>query len=266
MSETKSRIIGFLCGLLLGLPYSFISQFINVWMLPGLPLLDLPVGRVAMILLTTLSMGILGLIVTWDKESLVGIIGGALFMVVTGSYLAYVNGGSYKGTETFLVFIFTFLPRVVLFVPIALFLRWVSEQFEQVTTQTAGILWRLTRVLVAILLAAGIGGSFSLLSSEARQALQDANQLTLDGISSVAQQTELPAALIPVEGFSRVANGAYTLNWSDRVDNLNVVRPETDGSVIESLIIIRFDNGYKFGCVYTPPSHTPKCINITQAQ
>ncbi len=266
MSDTKIRMIGFFCGLLLGLLYSYISQFINIWMLPGIPHFDLPVGRVAMLVCTMLEMGIVGIMVTLNKESLVGIVGGALFMVFTGSYINYLNSGSTKAVETLLVFIFTFLPRIVLFIPSALFLRWVSSQIEQAVTEAAGSIGRITRVVAAIVLVSVVGGSFSMFSAEARLALQDANQLTLDGISSVAQQTRLPAALTPVEGFSTHGYGAYTLDWSDKVDSLNVIRPESDSSVIESLIIIRFDNGYKFGCVYTPPSRSPKCINITLVQ
>ncbi len=165
-----------------------------------------------------------------------------------------------------LIFLFTFLPRMVFYIPVTLLLHWTLNQIERAATQPAGSVGRILLVLGAIGIAAVVGGGFSQLSPAARQALQDANQLTLDGISSVAQKTDLPAPLVPVEGFSAYANGPYTLKWSDAVDTLNVLRPATDDPVIESLIIIRFDNGYEFGCVYTPPSHAPKCINITRMQ
>ncbi len=85
MSDTKRRIVGFLMGMAFGLSYSYFSEFINVWMLPGIPLFELPVGRVATVLSITLAMGILGLIVAWEKDSFWGIVGGALFIVAASS-------------------------------------------------------------------------------------------------------------------------------------------------------------------------------------
>ena len=117
MSEPKRRMVGFLVGLLFGLPYSLISEFVNSWMLPGIPLAEPPVGRVVTVLATSLALGLLGLIVAWEKDSFLGIIAGALFIVGAGSYLAYINSGSSQAARILLLFIFTFLPRTVLYIP-----------------------------------------------------------------------------------------------------------------------------------------------------
>ena len=77
MSDHRRRTYGFIIGLTFGLPFALISQFINEWMLPGIPLFDLPVGRVATVILTTLFMVILGLIIAWDEESFWGVLGGS---------------------------------------------------------------------------------------------------------------------------------------------------------------------------------------------
>jgi hypothetical protein len=59
MNDRKRRIYGLMIGLTFGLPYALISEFINTWMLPGIPLFDLPLGRVTTVVLTILFMGIL---------------------------------------------------------------------------------------------------------------------------------------------------------------------------------------------------------------
>jgi hypothetical protein len=263
MSDTKRRMVGFLIGIALGLPYSLISEYINVWMLPGIPLFEQPVGRVTAVIATTLVIGILGLIIAWEKDSFPGLIAGALFTVAATSYLAFLNSGSTQPEKTLILFIFTFLPRMVLYFPISLFLFWIIRQIEHgagapLASVRGGLL-----VMAAALIVMAAGAGFSQLSAEARQALKDANQLTLAGISAAAQGTRLPAALEPVEGFGANAASAYTLEWSDAVDSLNVIRPVTDDPALESLIIVHFANGYEFGCVYTPPGRVPKCINIT---
>ena len=106
MSDKKRRIYGFITGLIFGLPFSYISQFINVWMLPGVPLFDLPIGRVATTFLTVVCLGILGMIVAWDEESFFGLIGGAMFLVLLGSVQAFVNSGSSQVVTSFFLFLF----------------------------------------------------------------------------------------------------------------------------------------------------------------
>jgi len=36
--------------------------------------------------------------------------------------------------------------------------------------------------------------------------------------------------------------------------------------VLESLIIYRFENGYIFGCTFTPPTYKANCVNITRVR
>jgi hypothetical protein len=266
MSDRRRRIIGFLAGMAFGLPYLVVSQYVNVWMLRGVPLFDLPVGRVETVVLGTLAMGIFGLIVAWDEESLWGVLGGAFFGVAISSIQAYVNSGTEQAARSFVIFVFTFLPRVVLYVPVGMFIRWVLNQMEYVLALAPGSVRRGVVVSVVSLSLAVGGGWLSLLSVEARQALKDANALVLEGMASIENGTGLPDALIPVDGFSTHMRDSYTLEWSSDVDSLPVTRPMVGFGVIESLIIVRFEGGYQFGCVYTPPGHNPKCINITRVR
>lgn len=266
MSDRKRRVYGFIIGLVFGLPYAIISEFINVWMLPSIPLFELPLGRVVTVVLTTLFMVILGLIIAWEEESFWGLLGGSMFVVILSSLQAYINSGVSEGVTSFFLFLFTFLPRLVIYLPLAFLFRWVLGNFDPVESASRGRAGSPLLALVALVVLAVIGGRFSILAPEARQALQDGNTLVLEGMSAVENGTDLPEPLITVDGFSTYAKGPYTLEWSSDVDSLPVTRPMPKFGVTESLIIFHFENDYIFGCAYTPPSRVPKCINITRVR
>jgi hypothetical protein len=253
-------------GLTFGLPYALVSQFINTWMLPGIPLFDLPLGRVTTVVLTIFFMGILGLIVAWDEESFWGLLGGSMLLVSLGSLQAYLNSGLSEGVTSFFLFLFTFMPRLIIYMPLAFLFRWVLGNFDRFTSASRGRMGSPLLALLALLGLAVLGGRFSILAPEAHQALRDGNALVLEGISAVANGADLPEPLIPVDGFSTYAKGPYTLEWNSDVDQLPVTRPIAGFGVTESLIIFRFENEYQFGCAYTPPSRVPKCINITRVR
>lgn len=266
MSDRKRRIYGAIIGFAFGMPYAIISGFINVWMLPGIPLFDLPLGRLATTVLTVFFMGTLGLIVAWEEESFWGLLGGSMFAVTLSSVQAYLNSGISEGVTSFFLFLFTFLPRLIIYLPLAFFFRWVLGNFDRSESISRGRVGSPFLGLVLLLALAVIGGRFATLAPEARQALQDGNALVLEGMASVEKGTDLPEPLTAVDGFSTYAKGDYTLEWSSAVDNLPVTRPIAGFGVTESLIIVRFENDYQFGCVYTPPSRVPKCINITRVR
>lgn len=266
MNDNKRRVYGFIIGIVFGLPYAIISQFSNSWALPGVPLFDLPIGRATTAILTIIVLGIMGLIVTWDEESFFGLIGGTLFLVFLGSVQAFINSGSSQAVTSFFLFLFTFLPRLIIYLPLAYLLRWAVNNLDRTTPGYPRGLKRPLKVIAILLIIAIIGGRFSLLAPEARQALQDGNELVIAGISARDSNSNLAKPLLDVDGFSTHATGAYSLEWSDDVDRLPVTRPMADFGTIESLIIFRFENGYQFGCAYTPPSREPKCINITRVR
>lgn len=264
MNDQPRRMYGFFLGIAFGLPYALISQYINVWMLPGIPLFELPIGRVVSVILTTLVMGMAGLIVAWDEESFWGLMGASLFLVLASSMQAYLNSGSSQTVTFFFLSLFTFLPRLIIYLPLAFTFRWMVGVLEG-NARGSGLV-RLLKVTVVILVLAILGGRFSMLVPEAQEALQDMNTLVLEGLSAAANKDDLPPALIPVDGFPTYARGSYTLEWSSDVDRLPVTRSVAGYGITESLILIRFESGYQFGCAFTPPSHVPKCINITRVR
>lgn len=266
MTDQTRRTYGLIIGLAFGIPYSVISQFINVWSLPGIPLYELPVGRVASVILTSLFMGMVGLMAAWDEESFWGLLASALLGVLASSLLAYINSGESQVVTSFFLSLFTFMPRLILYLPLGIFFRWLVGILDTSGRAPSSGLMRLLKVTFSILIVAVISGRFSQMSPEARKALQDMNALVLEGMAAVANGEEVPSPLIPVDGFTTHAEGAYTLEWSSDADSLPVTRPIADFGVTESLVIVRFENDYQFGCVFTPPSPLPKCVNITRVR
>ncbi len=262
MSDRRRRIYGFIIGLAFGLPYVIASEFINLWMLPGIPLFELPLGHVTTVVLTSIFMGVLGLIVVWSEESIWGILSGAFFIVLMGSIQAYINSGLTQGVNAFFLFLFTFLPRIVIYLPLAFFFRWAVNNFDQSSPDLVRGPAHAVTVTIALLFFVGSGGWFSMLIPEARLALQDANALVLEGMTALENGEDLPEPFILLDGFPIYAKGHYTLEWSSDVDSLSVGKSSTPVGVTESLIIVRFENTYQFGCVYTSPSHIPKCVDI----
>jgi|GEM_PF-656408 len=266
MSDKKRRMYGFIIGLAFGVPYSLISQFINVWALPDIPLYEMPIGRVASVFLISLFTGVAGLIVAWDEEAFWGLLGSSLLAVFSSSLLAFINSGENQVVTSFFLSMFTFLPRLVFYLPLGLFLRWLLGILDTTGRVPSSGLSRLLKVTFSILIVAVIGGRFSKLSPEAINSVIAMNALVLDGMSAVAGAGDLPEVLIPVDGFTTYATGDYTLSWSSDVDSLPVTRPMVEFGVTESLVIVRFENGYIFGCVFTPPANVPKCINISRVR
>lgn len=266
MSDQKRRTYGLIIGLAFGVPYALISQFINVWALPGVPLYEMPIGRVALAVLISLFMGITGLIVAWDEESFWGLLGSGLLAVFASSVLAFINSGERQVVTSFFLSLFTFLPRLIFYLPLGLFFRWLLGFFDMTGRVPSSGLLRLLKVTFSILIIASIGGMFSKMSSEALDSLKNMNEIVLEGVSAIANGENVPEPLIPVDGFTTYATGDYTLQWSSDVDSLPVTRPMVSFGVTESLVIVRFENNYQFGCVFTPPSNIPKCINITRVR
>ncbi len=263
LSNQNRRILGFLVGAAFGLAYSWVAQFINVWALPGIPLYEPPIGRVGSIVLTALVLGLLGLIVAWDLESLWGLLIAALTGVVLTSFQAYLNSGETQFFKSIIVFVFTFMPRLVFFLPLGLFFRWLTGTLEDALLISRGRLRRLAVAVFALVAVAVIGGRFSLLPEEALISMQKAHGLLVESMS-IEDRNALPPELLLVDGFVEYAEGPYTLEWSSEADRLPVTRPHVSLDTLESLVIYRFENGFVFGCVFTPPSYKTACANISR--
>jgi fluoride ion exporter CrcB/FEX len=254
-------MFGFWVGLTFGLPLTIISQYINLWILPQVPFFDPPLGRITVVVLGSLGMGLFGMIVAWDEESLWGLIGAGLFGVAMTSVSAYLNSGITDLLRSFIVFVFTFLPRLIIYLPLGLLFRWVINHQEYIHARSKGWMRRSVMIWTVLVGVAVLGGLYSIQPEESRISLAKAEELLQEGMA-IEDRMSLPRELIPVEGFVEYAEGPYTLELSREVDSLPVTRPRVEVGVIESLVIYRFENGFQFGCVFTPPSYVANCVDI----
>jgi len=261
MNDVTRRTLGFVFGLLLGLSYGLVSYWINPLFLPAIQLYYPDPGPMVNILLTCLNGGLIGLIAAWPEEALPGILAGALVGGLTTTLypLRDATGGVDYYSGMFVLLVMTFLPRAALFLPIAGLTRWVlgvwTEEFQTVTFSIR----RLALSLLSLILISGLVGILSLYPRYARQVLFQMDQIVQAGIQA-SDSESLPEPLKKVDGFNQFAAGDYTLQLSDNPDLLPVQRPIASYNEQEYAVYVRFANGYRFGCVFTPAVLNPSCI------
>jgi hypothetical protein len=258
MELTSQRRLGLILGLALGLGYSLSSNLINLLVLPDIPLFARWPGPVGLIIITTLMFGVLGLIAAWTEDSLPGIIAAALVGSLVSSIWIIFNESANR-TGALIALFLVFLPRVFFYLPFSWFIRWLLSRLEGSAHRNVPPARRWSYVVVAFLLAAVVG-TFSLYPSEVRQSLVRMDDLLQTGMQA-SSRDELPRSLQTVEGFIANANGEYNFTIGSDPDALPVQRPVVEYGALEPFIIIRFENGFRFGCVFSPPYVVPACID-----
>jgi len=259
MELAPQRRVGLILGLALGLGYSLSSNLINIIVLPNIPFYVPPPGTFGLIVLTSLLFGALGLISAWTEESLPGVLLSALVGSVISSIWILLNETSSRAA-TFIVLFLVFLPRIFFYLPFSGGVRWLVSKLEQPYRRDVPPVRRLFPVLIAFLIAI-FAGTFVLYSKEVRRSLVKMDELIQLG-SQASTRDELPKPLQSVQGFIANAKGKYTLDIGSDPDVLPVQRPIVEFGEIEPFIIIKFDNGFRFGCVFSPPYVVPACIDF----
>jgi hypothetical protein len=256
----QRRTLGFLLGAAMGLLYGLISTSINRVVLPGIPLYPPPPGPALQVLGSAAGGAVLGLLAAWPREGLIGIVFSAATGAAAISLSSVVTTVERQGlVAPILITFYTFLPRLFFYLPFAGLVRWGVTQWREAGPPPPFDLRRHGRVvLITLGIAAAIGGC-SLRSPEAREALS-----AMDAIMRQAAQAttveELPAPLREVDGFLAEASGDYTLEWSDEIGDFQAAIPVGDEGQTESLILIRYESGLRFRCVFSPPIPQPTCV------
>jgi hypothetical protein len=260
MVLNSQRRLGLIVGLLLGLGFSITSNLINKVFLPEIPLFVPWPGTSGLIVMFTLMFGALGLLAAWTEETLPGVLLSALVGTLVASIWSIITDITSSG-GAFVVLLFVFLPRMFFYLPYALLVRSLVDRLEHTPRQMQmAPARRWMPVLFWFFVAAGVG-AFSLHAPEVRQSLTRMEALIEEG-SHATSRTELPKSLQAVEGYTVNARGAHTLQLGDDPDVLPVQRPIVQYGEIEPFIIVRFENGFRFGCVFSPPYIVPACIDF----
>ena len=263
MRDHPRRILGMALGLVLGLFYGLASQLVNVLALPGLPLYHPAPGLLGTVFLIALSGVLIGLITAWPEEPfpgvLLGAVSGALLSTLTS--IATINEATPdagRAVGFYAILFITFLPRALLFIPVAGLLHWVLGTWQN---ELRSAVFSGTKLTASVLLLAAVAlgaGLLSLYSQEGRRSLEVTNQLIQAG-QRASQVSSLPSPLQKVDGFLQGAQGPYTLTLSDNPDILPLQRPVASPSMTEYAVLVIFGNGYHFGCAFTPPHPDPVC-------
>jgi len=259
MDRRNRIIIGLLLGGGMGLAYGLVSQSINLIALRGLPLYDPAPGRLVRILVSSLAGGAVGILASWPQEGLIGVflasLSGALGISLLGVLRAAENGIL---LPSLLVTIYTFLPRLFYFLPLAACVRWGLGMSEDRGAARKAARGRMAPAPIGLLLVALLAGATSLYPDEVRQTLRSMDRMLVQALEA-PNRAGLPEALKRVEGFPYRAAGPYTLEWSDATDTYYGPRPVDAGNHGEALITVRFENGFMLRCLYSSPLTIPLC-------
>jgi hypothetical protein len=260
MNLKSRRILGTILGSAMGLAYSLVAQNINGLSLRGIPLYEPQPGKINTILITILIGGLMGLIAAWPEDALPGILLSAVAGVTATALfnIFLTEQGSLQIAGALIVLFMTFLPRAVVFLPLAALIRWVISEWSR-ELQDAN--FSITRMALSLLLAvvlAGATGALSLYPRSGRQVLEKTYSLIQQG-KQAASLEQLPEELKPVDGFIQNSSGIYNLRLSTDPDQLPITRPEVDYNETEYAVIVIFENGFRFGCVFTPPAQSATC-------
>lgn len=262
MKRKERCVLGIIFGMVLGLTYGVVSQWINSVFLPGIPLFEPPPGRFATILIQMLGGGALGFLVTWPEEFLTGVLisaaTGTLFSSLVS--LRAVSGDHERILGTSVVLFITFLPRIFFFLPIVLLVRWVVNIWEKETLYAVYSFQRRLRSVLLLVVIGLVAGLFSLYPGETRTAMKNLNGLILEG-RQASSLSSLPQPLQKVNDFLKYSNSPYTLKLINNSEVIPVPRSTIGFNQNEIDIEVFFANGFRFGCVYSARNEQPICAD-----
>jgi MFS family permease len=243
-AKIRRAAFGALYGLLGGAAFVMMATFIDIWLHPDLPLgvnwdavwLRLP--------LIGLGLAFVGAVTCWWHEAWQGLVSGAFMTsalaLITALFSSQVGAGM-----KFIVLVFILLPVAAMTLPIAFFLRWLTERHAR----ALHLPWRAARIggLVALMISAGVGlGYFMKASSRGVEATRFVHAYLQDLTTS-------KNPLVEVAGVPERDDQPYTLYSTTSFDS-------TEGFDIH----IRYADGYRLRCaVILYPGRTPYLKSCT---
>jgi hypothetical protein len=262
LTRKQSMLYGAVLGAWFGLVYAFWSQAINWLFLPGISLAA-PQDNLGQYVFGFVVMGLLlGAVSSIPSSTFAGVTLGGFVSALVISAIGLVTPSAGESTiwRKLILFFYTFLPLVVLLMPLAYIIRaGVNAQLED---PNRPYLWA-RRYLVVGLITIGVlvVASFSLYDRQTRQAFYFMNDLVKEAQTAGSAQ-QLPETLQTVQGYWENARGAYRLAWSDDIEAF--MGPQPVGLETSQFIIVaRFQNGFAFACIFQPGgTYAPFCTNF----
>jgi len=155
-AKLKRATFGALYGFLGGTAFVLMASFIDIWLHPELPLgvnwsafaLRLP--------LIGLGLALVGAVTCWWHEAWQGLLSGAVvtsaLALITSLFTSQVDTGM-----KFIVLVFILIPIAAMTLPVAYFLRWVTERHGMALHLNRSFVRITGLVILVIALGAGLG-------------------------------------------------------------------------------------------------------------
>lgn len=256
------RQVGALLGLLLGLVYGVISQSMNPLALPELPLYQPPLGAFWNAVIWPAAGLLLGLVSAWPEESLYGTLAssatGTLLLILSTLVSRDFNIGAFA--TRLMIWFFLFLPTTALLLLILWAHRWATNQVVEERGQP---FFSFARVRGPLLLLVLVGWAASLsLYPDYALGMLNRTQALLEQGQAAGDPASLPKPLQHerVGGFLEHGQGGYTLEWNNKITNIyNIPRSMAKSPWEESVVIIRFENGWNLVCLYADGAAEASC-------
>lgn len=260
MTDHAKRNLGSILGMLMGLMYGLVALNINHLLLSEIPLYTPFPGRLAAIIVIALCAAIIGRLAAWSNNVLNNI----LFSASTGAILStmisffILTGGAYNQASLWRILVFYILPRgVILFCAGWLMRRVIKIWENELQTIHFSVIKLIIPILVLMIIALPFG-LLSIYPIDGQTALEKTGELMESGLSA-SDYTQLPAVLLPVNGFIERSKGKYTMQLSDNPNAMPIQLPLSTEGNRGYTVFVRFENGFRFGCVYMESNSEPAC-------
>jgi hypothetical protein len=261
MHLSSQRRLGLILGLVFGVGFSVTSNYINSLVMPDIPLEAPWPGTIWLTVLSVAMFGVLGLLAAWTEENLPGILLSALVGTLVSSIWILISDSSNRVGTMIVILFFVFLPRIFFHLPFSWLMRWLVDKIQyRAYGRDVAPVKRLLPVFISFLVVVLLGAT-ARVSEEEHTSLTRMKDLIEEGMS-VSTRAELPNALQDIHGFVENAEGEYSFSLGANPDALPVQRPFVDYGEEEPFVIVNFKNGFRFGCVFTPPYVVPACIDF----
>jgi len=256
------RWIGASFGAALGLSYGLVSQTINHFYLPGIPLFQPPGGLLGNILLWTVVSTLLGLISAWSAESIrdVFICSAFASLIIAAITLMSGNNDQEDLAPKMMSLIFLLVPLTAALVPFFGILRWATNREVEFHITHSPFLRRLL-VPAVLVLVVGALGAISLHSDPARVQITSMHTMLQSGLR-VDRKTALPAPLQDdlVGEFLEHASQRYQIAWDNKNNNqYGIPRRMSSRGWEEAAVTAHFDDGWMLVCLYPDSQAEPSC-------
>lgn len=255
--ERKRRKDGLVVGLLAGVCFGLVSQFLNSLILKGIPLYQPPFGAPGNLVLWAAVGGILGLVTAWADSSVFGVLVGSLLAGLMLQISAFLSGNLSINLPAKLVGLAGFfLPFAALAVPLLGWVRLAVNEQREYYDQALFSWQRLRMPALLALVCLGLGALW-MIPPDGQACIRRMDQM----IRSALTDQPLPKPLQdPLVGpFAERATGHYSIELDRQTLTRYMIPYIPQGQFQPSAVIARFSSGWSLVCLYVNPSEDPFC-------